>query len=288
MLTEKSLEIQFPDENKPSPHIDRFAIDELFRRSMDYKNSEQFNKFFDFIAKFKHYSRYNTMLVYAQNQEVTFFGGITFWKKHNRNIHEDARPYVILAPNGPVMFVYDIFETKGKISPEEFLERGLGNNPLKVDGKISDKIYSDAIEKAKNFGIKIIYKPLSYFKGGHITNACSGRLEICLKKGASNEDNFSVLMHELAHLFLGHTGHKQINYKHSKKPTKLLDRRLTITARELEAETVSYLICQKLGLIKKSSEYIAGYITCEDDIQNFSFELVIKTADKIENLFVDF
>lgn len=58
------------------------------------------------------------------------------------------------------------------------------------------------------------------------------------------------------------------------------------TAEELEAETVSYLICHKLGLITKSAEYIAGYIKSDEDLLLFNYEVVIKTADKIEKLFV--
>ena len=55
---------------------------------------------------------------------------------------------------------------------------------------------------------------------------------------------------------------------------------------ELEAETVSYLISTRLRLIKRSEEYIAGYLKNMDDLMQFSYELVIKVADKIENTFL--
>lgn len=266
---------------------DKFTIDELLRRSWRFRNSGEFTKFFNFIAQFHHYSRYNTMLVYIQNQAVTFFGGVSFWKKKfSRTIKEDARPYIILAPNGPVMLVYDVFETEGKESPEEFMEKGLGRKPNEVIGRIEQKIYQRAIEEAKKWGIKISFKPFSYFKGGHVTTIYAGFLEICLKEGASDEENFSVLIHELAHLFLGHTGHKQLHYQGKEKPTELLQRKMARTAEELEAETISYLISHKLGLITQSAEYIAGYIKSDDDLLTFSYEIVIKTADKIENLFI--
>ena len=90
---------------------DKFTIDELLKRSWQFRNSNEFTKFFDFITRFHHYSRYNTMLVYIQNPAVTFFGGVSFWKKKfNRTIKENAKPHIILAPNGPIMLVYDIFE----------------------------------------------------------------------------------------------------------------------------------------------------------------------------------
>lgn len=266
---------------------DKFTIDELLRRSWRFRSSDEFTKFFNFIARFHHYSRYNTMLVYIQNQAVTFFGGVSFWKKRfGRTIKEDARPYIILAPNGPVMLVYDVFETEGKESPEEFMKNGLGRKPNEVVGIIEPKTYQKSIEEAKKWGIKVSKKPFSYFKGGHVTTIYAGFLEICLKEGVSDEENFSVLIHELAHLFLGHTGHKKIHYQGKEKPTELLQRKMARTAEELEAETVSYLICQKLGLTTQSDEYIAGYIKSEQDLLSFSYEIVIKTADKIEKLFL--
>ena len=266
---------------------DKFAIDDLLRRSWKLRTKKEFTKFFDFIARFHHYSRYNTMLVYIQNEAVTFFGGIWYWKKKfNRTIKENARPYIILAPNGPVMLVYDIFDTEGTEKPEEFLEKGLGAKPFEVKGKIDEKIYDKAIDEAKKWGIKISFKPLSYFNAGYITTILRANLEICLKEGMSKEENFAVLIHELSHLFLGHTGHKQVHYQGREKPMKLTPRKLSGTTEELEAETISYLICQKLGLESRSAEYIAGYIRNDNDLIEFSYETVIKTADKIESLFV--
>lgn len=266
---------------------DRFTIDELFRRSQRFRDSTEFIKFFDFIARFEHYSRYNTMLVHIQNPEVTFFGGMSFWKKRfNRTIKKGARPYVILAPNGQVMMVYDIYDTEGKESPDAFMQNGLGFKPNDVSGKIDSKIFQNSIIEANNWGIKISEKPLSYFKGGHITTIHGGAPEICLKEGVSHEESFSVLMHELAHLFLGHTGHKYLFYKGREKPAFLLQRNLRNEIEELEAETVSYLICHKLGLIPQSAEYLADYLPNELDTQQLSIETIIITADKIERLFI--
>lgn len=268
---------------------DKFAIDALLKQSWQYKGSTQFVKFFDFIAKFHHYSHFNTMMVFIQNPDVTFFGSPSFWKKKfNRTIRQDddVRAYVILAPMGPIMVVFDVFDTVGQDTPEEFLRNGLGRDPFRVTGEINPGIVSAVIQIAENWGIKIKTKPFSYFKGGHITTIYKGHLEICLKKDMTTEECFSVLIHELAHLFLGHTGHKQLKNKDRKNPIPLPERKLTMTAEELEAETVSYLICKKLGLTTSSAEYIAGYIKSEDDLIKFSYEAVIKVADKIEDLFL--
>ena len=260
---------------------DKFTIDELFKRSLKYKNSKEFIKFFQFIASFNHYSRYNTMLVYIQNPEVTFFGGTTFWRHRGRSINIEAKPLLILCPNGPMMCVYDIFDTSGKATPLEYLNKGSGNSD--IEGVISQKIYDNTIKQVKNWGINLAYKPLSFFKGGFITTLLSGKLDIVLKENATKEENFSVLIHELAHLFLGHTGHSTIKNSTRNKEITLLQRKYDKTTRELEAETVSYLICSKLGLKTTSAEYLGVYIRNESDLLNFNFELVIKIADKIES-----
>jgi hypothetical protein len=269
---------------------DKLTIDELFKRSRKYQNSSEFFRFFNFIARFNHYSRFNTMLVYLQDESVTFFGGANFWfKKFNRTIKEDARPYVILQPFSPVMLAYDVFQTEGKESPQEFLEKGLGTKPFDVSGKINPQTLEDAILIATSLGIKITFKPLSFFNAGYVTTIFKGSLEIALKEGMSYEQNLAVLIHELGHLFLGHTGHlalRQITKEGKVKEIKLMQRKMTRTAEELEAETISFLICKKLGLETRAAEYLAGYISSDKDLEQFSHELVIKIADKIEEIFL--
>ncbi|KPP95113.1 MAG: phage protein of unknown function DUF955 [Bacteroidetes bacterium HLUCCA01] len=266
---------------------DRLAIDELLYRGKRFRGSKEFIKIVNFITRFNHYSRFNTILVYIQNQDVTFFGSASFWKKKfGRTVSEDARPYIILAPKGPIVLVYDLFDTKGYLSPEDFLEKGLGRKLSAVNGIVDGRVYQRVLLETKKWGIKVSQEPFSYFKGGHVTTIFSGRLEIALKKGLSESEAFCVLIHELAHLFLGHTGHKSILNDETKSSITLPQRILSKSAAELEAETVSYLICKKIGIEAQSAEYIAGYIKSENDLIQFSYEMVIKIADKIEKLFI--
>lgn len=266
---------------------DKFTLDALFKRAYLYKNSNEFIRFIEFINKFNHYSRFNTMLVYAQNRAVTFFGGEAYWrKKFKRTIKEDARPYVIMAPGGPVMMVYDIFETEGEVTPEQLLEQGLGRKPFEVRGHfVPDALYK-ALKHAYKLGIQVKFRPLSYFNGGFITTIFSGKLDINLNENATQAEQFATLLHELAHLFLGHTSHKSLYIIDKPRPINLPVRKLSKSAEELEAETVSYLIMHKLGLETRSAEYIAGYIHSNELLLEINYEIIIKTADKIEKLFL--
>ena len=262
------------------------AINELFRRSRQYNGSAEFIKFFDFIARFKHYSNYNKMLVYVQNPAVTFFGGQTYWRQEfSRGIGIDAKPHIILAPNGPIMLVYDVFDTIGYLTPEEFLASGLGTSHSQVTGWMSGHIVSRTLKKVVAWGIEVTYKPLSYFTGGYFRRVSNGRLEICLKQNMSVEENFSVLIHELAHLFLGHVGQVTLINPKRIKPIVIAHRAVSPDTQELEAETISFLICKKIGLETRSAEYLAAFIPAEEGLSQFSYEHVIRTADKIESTF---
>jgi hypothetical protein len=185
------------------------------------------------------------------------------------------------------MLVYDVMETEGKESPKDFLDKMFGEKLFEVKGRIDPKIYEGAVWTAHSWGIQIIKKPLYYFKAGYVTTAITGKLEIYLQEEASVEENFTVLLHELAHIILGHTGHKELRKIGTEKRLVIPEKRkIPRSTEELEAETVSYLISTKLGLIKRSEEYMAGYIKNIDDLLMFSYETVIKVADKIDNMFL--
>jgi hypothetical protein len=228
------------------------------------------------------------MLVYLQDKSISFYGGANFWKKNfDRQVIEDAKPLIVLQPFGPVMLVYDVYQTVGKVTPKEFIDKGLGQKLFEVKGKLSLETLKSAINKVIDLGIKIKTLSLSELKAGSLISRHNSPLEIILNDKLSVEQNFATLLHELGHLFAGHLG-SVILYQPLKKgmpkEIKLPDRKLPESAAELEAETISFLLCRKLGLETRSAEYLAGYIHNESKLHDFSYELVVKTADKIEEL----
>jgi len=262
-------------------------INMLLSTSLINSKSDEFINFFKFLSRFNHYSKYNSMLIYIQNKDVAYYGSGGFWKKKfNRNIKEEARPYIILTPFTPVTIVYDIIDTEGEIPIEELLEKGLPFQPFSVLGELNTKQYSKLLGKLKDWGIPLHNKPLSYFHAGYIWTP-KGHLEICINTKKSITENFVVIIHELAHLLLGHTGFEKISNNRNKKELKLTNRLgLGRSVEELEAETVAFLIASKYGLTTKSAEYLAGYIRNENDLINFNYETVIHVADKIERMFL--
>ena len=69
----------------------------------------------------------------------------------------------------------------------------------------------------------------------------------------SAEARYGTLVHELAHLYCGHLGTPNGRWWPDRQ-------NLSHAVREFEAESVSYLVCTRLGIGTASDEYLAGYV----------------------------
>ena len=71
-----------------------------------YRGSKAFSEMLDFMANFRDYAPFNNMLVRLQDPTCSFFATAADWKRRfDRQLKDDARPMLILAPKHPVMVV---------------------------------------------------------------------------------------------------------------------------------------------------------------------------------------
>jgi antirestriction protein ArdC len=82
-------------------------------------------------------------------------------------------------------------------------------------------------------------------------------------------------VHELAHLYLGHLGPD----KHLGIPNRSNQNH---KVRELEAESVSYLVCSRNGVHSNSESYLADYVTAHETVENLDLYSILKAAGKVE------
>jgi hypothetical protein len=103
------------------------------------------------------------------------------------------------------------------------------------------------------------------------------RYGVLLNAKQSNETQYATLTHELAHLYCGHLG--------TPEPKWWTDRRgLPDAACELEAESVCYLVCQRLGIENPSAEYLSTYVKDDTQLDSISLDFIIKSATLIEQM----
>ena len=103
------------------------------------------------------------------------------------------------------------------------------------------------------------------------------RYELLMGQELEPESRYATLVHELAHLYLGHLGTPNKKWWPDRQG-------LSTSAVEFEAETVSSLVCSRIGISTSSEAYLSGYIGKHEKIPKISLECLMKAAGIIENM----
>ena len=251
------------------------SLDELFARTLQYRQSEKFVEAVNFVSRFRRYSAYNNMLVYLQNRGASFWALASQWRdEFGRTIKEDARPMLILAPMTPVLLVYDVEDTEGRPLPDKFRE------PFAVVGTFSEKLFVQTLENCGRDGIEVKDLRLGGFQAGNVKTAPGSpmtKMRLRLNRDLDTASRYATLCHELAHIYLGHMGNDADEWWPSRT-------HMTYDQCEIEAEAVAYIVCHRAGLTTKSAEYLAGYLDNFGELQHVSIDLITKVAGQIERM----
>ncbi len=246
-------------DRKPGSNDDLASLDELFHRSIELQTSEKFIDFLNFTRRLNRYSIFNNALVYLQNPEVSFYATEANWQHlYGRYVLPDARPMVILAPMTPVLFVYDWSDTEGEGELPDMVE-GL----FDVEGILPDGLLEKTIKNCDRYKFVVQRRSMGTLQAGRVfsqrwtktgyRHKTDVKAIITINIKFDDEAAYATLCHELAHVFLGHLGNDADEWWPNRSD-------LPTTPEELEAEAVSYLVLNRLGLETKSAEYLAGSI----------------------------
>ena len=252
------------------------TVDALFRESTAYRNSASFQEMVGFMGNFRDYAPFNNMLVKLQNPSCSFFATQKDWgRRFGRWLKEDARPMLILAPMHPVMLVYDLDSTEGPPLPQE-LQRF-----AKFEGEWDPARLSRTAENASTHDlIRIDAVKLSSTNAGFATiSAGHGgmKMRIGLHDELDAPSLYGVLLHELAHIYLGHLGGDRDSWWPSRGD-------LARRAMEVEAEAVAYIVSRRAGLKGASPHYVSRYLDGDATLQTISLDLIAKVAGRLEDM----
>jgi len=261
----------FPGIEEPTQTDKISALDELFKSSRTYKSSKQYQDLLKFICRFPRLSPFNAFLIHTQNPGVEVVLTKSQWRKYNRQVIHNARPMVILIPFGPVTFVYDVADTEGPAELPIQL-----TNPFYTIGNLNPKIYYNTIDNCLKNKINV--------KLNRLVRAAAGQAErhekhfkIRLNSTWGINEKHSTLVHELGHIFSGHLGVFKNSWWNSRP-------NLDIKIKEIEAESITYLVCNRLGLETSSHEYLSGYIEKDSELPDISLENILIVSGYIEQM----
>ena len=274
----------------------RTALDELFTHARKYNSSDPYLELMRFVGRFRFYSPFNAMLIYTQMPGAHFVCTALRWqRKYHREIKIGARPIVILQPMGPILFVFDVSDTAPLPNARPLPIRV--EDPFQVrSGKIGGQL-ALTIENAKRDGVRVSERADGSQLAGSIQWAAAGQLlefttasrpmpkstkvplwlELLLNSSLSAESRYGTLIHELAHLYCGHLGTPDRRWWPDRQ-------NLSNAVREFEAESVSYLVCARLGIDTASDEYLAGYVKKCPVTPPISLDRVLKSVWLLERM----
>ena len=246
------------------------ALTEQLEKSIqNFMESEKYKAFLSSMAKFHNYSLNNQILIAVQKPDSTLCAGYTTWQKQNRYVKKGEKgiqiicpvPYkkeylkdVIdkttgkpeLLPDGKakqeivqkvipffrVGYVYDISQTDGQPLPEV-------THRLKGDLDSDLKRLKESLLEVSP--VPVTFQPIEGSANGFYSPAAE---EIVVDSTLSEKQSLKTLIHETAHALLHNP---EASSSQSTRETK-----------EVEAESVAYVVCQYFGL--DTSDYSFGYI----------------------------
>lgn len=234
--------------------------------------SERLTQYLAMLARFHRYSFGNVLLILSQRPDATHVAGFSTWKQMGRYVKKGEKGIVIIAPMSirpkddqaeggqeseqakPILrfrgvYVFDVSQTDGQELPEP---SRVGGDPRHHLTGIKDLV------QAK--GITLDCDDLPPGADGV---SRGGRISV--RPGLEPANEFSVIVHELAHELL-HRGEERPASK---------------TVRETEAEAVAFVVCQAIGL--QTGTAASDYIQLYDG----KTETLAASLDRIQHVAAD-
>ncbi len=246
----------------------------LLIEQLEAGHSEGLTAYLSAMGKFHNYSFGNILEIARQKPDATRVAGLYAWNQLGRKVMKGQKGIRILAPmigtrkkkdteankdvtkqNQPVLvgfravYVFDVSQTEGAPLPE-FTERTKGEV-----GEYRERLIDFTIAQGIQLDFKESIAPaLGMSYGG----------KIAILPGQAPAEEFSTLVHELAHEMLHKAERRTATTK---------------TVRETEAEAIAFVVSQTIGLDagRASADYIQLYHG-NAALLTESLEVIQKTA----------
>ena len=252
---------------------------QLYRQAVLLHSPHELESLLAFFGRFRRYSVFNTALIHAQRPAATLLASTVQWLRLERTVNDGPSPVIVLAPFGPVQFLFDETDTSGRALTE--VERAT----LLAPGPGPRANWDQTVEGAKALGIVVAAgqapAPGNWSLQDH---ADEGRArgegkyiswELVVDGELDAGQRFLRLTHELGHIYCGHLGGH---------PTGAWRSRPDVSRAELqaEAELVSMLVCARAGRPGPSLTALQEFMQLHA-IDTLDLGAVISAVDLVES-----
>jgi hypothetical protein len=266
-------------------HLDDFqqsaeAIDRLFMDALEHDGPSAFDDFLEFARRLSNLSVFNAMLVKVQRPGAVAVATERKWLSKGGQLRPGAIPIVVLQPFGPVAFLYEFSDVYGVSIPGE------DASSLFATGSISPDLHDRVVAGARKHRIQVnntdsyggllagTAEALSHLPGV-LTASKDGPLwSVTINGRHELPTRFATLAHELGHIYSGHLGPDPKGRWGGRKLN-------SHTQREMEAEAVCWLVCNRNGVRSRSAQYLHSLMK-ESDLRHASIYSIYLAANLVE------
>ncbi len=251
----------------------RALVDQLIADTQLYDSAKAVKELLEFTVRLRHIAPFNAMLLHIQKPGLSFAARPRdWWDRFRRRPKLHARPLVVLRNFGPVEFVYDILDTEGEPLPEAAFS-------FPTSGDVPRGWMSAIEQKLGRAEIVVTWLDRGDYTAGHARRLTSHgdkkrleRFEVGVNQNHPPAAQLVTLAHELAHIFLGHCGGDEKRGVKFNRPEDL-------ALREVEAETVAYLVAKRTGVSPRSESYLDRY---QGAFDRLDLHRIMRVASAVE------
>ena len=248
----------------------RTLLDQLLADSRLYRTGKDYRALLHFVIRLRNFAPFNAMLLQVQKPGLLYAASRVDWlERFNRTVKDKARPLLILWPFAPVALVYDVADTEGEPLPDGIAAFAALESYAKKMAK--KHIVWNEFDAGDGYAgsIKVTGR------GAKLDLPSSYQMSVNCNHG--HNVKFATVAHELGHLFLGHLGTDKYLNVPDRPP-------LPHSQRELEAESVSYIVCARNGVLSNSESYLSTYVKDDTTIDQIDLYQIMRAAGQIETL----
>lgn len=253
----------------------RTLIDQLIAETRLYSSSEALKDLFEFTASLRDVAPFNAMLLHIQKPGISYVANARDWLgRFGCRPKPHARPLVVLRNFGPVDFVYDILDVEGGTIPDSawsFPTRGavpVGWIDEAAQMLLRESITLELVDEGDRSAGRV------WAEAAPTDKSKVRQFHVVVNANHDSSTQFVTLVHELGHVFLGHCA---VDEKRKVRQRNIEPEAL----REVEAESVAWIVAKRSGVHPRSDSYLEQY---QGSFEALDLHAVLKAAGRVEKL----
>ena len=273
----------------------RKGVDELLAVVDEYAQPQRFLKLLARIAHFRDYSPHNALLIALQRPSARYVLTPRKWLSLGRCVKRGACPIIALRPFSPVMYLYDVSDTKVLSGRADGFESSWAEQAARdPETDVPPETLQTLLDNLPLWGISHGTFPMgpSLSVELHVANEADADLELLVdgnvvtcrpayvlhtREGAPDTVVFTALVQALARIFCHHL---RCGYERGWENS----RHLSPEVEQFEIQAVSLLVCRRLQVASPSYSFWDDCAFERREVPQISLDTVCDAVTEIERM----